>query len=76
LKLCAFARKIVFRRAPSGWMNLGCFVAAKKRQGLRLADRDLKSLKFVVRHGFATAGQIGLYAFSDWVLASGSWGSR
>jgi len=41
-------------------------VSTKKRQGLRLTGRDLDVLRFVTRHGFATAEQVGAHSFSSW----------
>lgn len=38
----------------------------KKRQGLRLTGRDLNVLRFVTRHGFTTAEQVGSHSFSSW----------
>jgi len=41
-------------------------VSTKKRQGLRLTGRDRDVLRFVTRHGFATAEQVGAHSFSSW----------
>jgi len=59
------APKIVVRKGRST-DDFGDLVPRKKRQGLRLTERDLEVLGFVVRHGFATAEQVGSHSFSRW----------